>query len=447
MNHFAVLRSAMRAWAKTSEPRGELDKFSGPYVILTASRLQLYGFAIAAIYTVFFVSIYRGGQWILDRNGMPIYTDLAFAWAATMQALHGNPSLLYDPVEFVKLQAALFGQADYYYPNWAYPPTFFLFLAPFTIVRYVYGFITWDVVTLLGFIAVIYLIVRRRSAIALALASPFTAWNFLAAYNGFLTASLLGAALVLLGRWPVPAGMFIGCLTYKPQFGILVPVALAAANQWRAFISASATAAALAGISIGMFGTGVWRALPSQFAAQTTEVFLAHGDPNSAHWGYIQTIYGLVRLLHGSGAAAWLAQGLTTCGAAILVWLVWRSSARYALKAATLSAAALIATPYAFAYDMAAIAIPVAFLAMDQSRCGSLRGEQTVMIALFVGIFAALIVFGDRQGGVTFGAVPLAPFALAAILAVVLRRLSRDGPSSARLEFDPRFKEIEIPVI
>ena len=49
----------------------------------------------------------------------------------------------------------------------------------------------------------------------------------------------------------------------------------------------------------------------------------------------------------------------------------------------TLSAAALIATPYAFAYDLAAIAIPVAFLASDQIRCGLLRGEQTIMIALF----------------------------------------------------------------
>jgi arabinofuranan 3-O-arabinosyltransferase len=416
-------------------------------MILTAPRLQTYGFAIAAIYVVFFVSIYRAGVWIVDGNGMPIYTDFACAWAATMQALHGDPSVLYDPVEFAKVQAALVAPTDYYYPNWPYPPTFFLFLAPFTMLRYLYGFIAWDVVTLFGCIAVIYLIVSRLPAIALAVASPFTAWNFLAAHNGFLTASLVGAALLSLERWPVVAGVFIGCLTYKPQFGILFPVALAAANQWRAFASAGATAAALAGISIAVFGTGVWQALPSQFAAQTSEVFLAHGNPSSgAHWGYIQTIYGLVRLLDGNGAAAWLAQGLTTVGAAILVWLVWRSSARYALKAATLSAAALIATPYAFTYDMAVIAIPVAFLASDQLRCGLLRGEQTVMITLFLGIFAALIVFGDSQGGVTFGSVPLAPFVLVALLTIVLRRLTRDASSPAHVELEPNFKEIEIPV-
>ena len=93
--------------------------------MLTASRLQTYSFAIAAIYLVFFVSVYRAGVWIVDGNGMPIYTDFACAWAATMQALHGDPSILYNPTEFVKVQAALVAPADYYYPNWPYPPLFF----------------------------------------------------------------------------------------------------------------------------------------------------------------------------------------------------------------------------------------------------------------------------------------------------------------------------------
>jgi hypothetical protein len=216
-----------------------------------------------------------------------------------------------------------------------------------------------------------YLVVRRFPAIAVAIASPFTAWNFLAAHNGFLTASLLGPSLLALEHQPIFAGVFIGCLSCKPQLGILFPVALATATQWRAFASAAVTATALAGISIAAFGSGVWQALPGQLAAQTTEVFLAAGDPSSAaHWGYMQTIYGLVRLLNGSGAAAWMAQGAATIGVAIIVWLVWRSAVRYSLKAATLSAAALIATPHAFAYDMAAIAIPVAFLARDQLRWG-----------------------------------------------------------------------------
>src|SRR6202043_3793016 len=114
---------------------------------------------------------------------------------------------------------------------------------------------------------VVYLIVRRQPAVSLMLASPFAAWNFLIGQNGFLTASLLGASLLLLERRPVLAGVFIGCLTYKPQFGILLPLALAAANQWRAFVSTAVTALILTGASIAAFGTGPWIAFPEQLAA------------------------------------------------------------------------------------------------------------------------------------------------------------------------------------
>jgi hypothetical protein len=98
----------------------------------------------------------------------------------------------------------------------------------------------------------------------------------------------------------------------------------------------------------------------------------------------LQTAYGLIRTLGGTAALAWFAQGITTCAAAIIVWLIWRSRARYSLKAATLSAATLVATPYAHAYDLVAIAIPVAFLVRDQIGTGLLRGEQTILLVLFV---------------------------------------------------------------
>jgi arabinofuranan 3-O-arabinosyltransferase len=412
--------------AKNIRPGREL---SPPHRIFTAPRLQAYGYAIAAIYAAFFISVYRAAVWIVDGKGLPIYTDFACAWTATLQALHGDISLLYQPAEFIKLQAALVAPADDYYPNWPYPPTFFLFFAPFTMLRYLWGFIAWDVLTLLGCLLVIYLIVRRLTAIAVAIASPFMAWNFLAAHNGFLTASLLGASLLCLERQPVLGGLFIGCLTYKPQFGILFPVALAAAGKLRAFASASATSAALIGISVAAFGADAWQALPHEFAAQTGEVLFARGNAAPAdNWGYIQTIYGVVRLLDGGAIVAWLAQGLTSIGATLIVWLVWRCPARYPLKAATLSAAALIVTPYAFAYDMAAIAIPVAFLARDQLRSGLLRGEQSIAIGLFAVTFCLLLAFGDRQGGITFGSVPIGPFAVITTLTVVLHRLFRQDP-------------------
>jgi arabinofuranan 3-O-arabinosyltransferase len=382
--------------------------------IFTAGRLHAYGGAFSIVYAAVMLRLYIHGLWLVNGEGVPVYTDFTCAWVAALQALHGEIASLYDPAAFLKIQAALAVSNTSFYLTWPYPPTFFLILAPFAMLPYVASFMSWDILTLLGCIAAVYFIVRRLPAIAVVLASPFTAWNFFGGQNGFLTASLLGAALLFLERRPVLAGVFIGCLTYKPHFGILLPVALAASRQWRAFVSAAATAGVLSGASIAAFGIAVWDAFPQELIAHTNGILFS--DPHTGardYWGHIQTVYGLIRYLDGGGALAWLAQGVTTLALAVIVWLVWRSPVRYALKAATLSAAALIATPYAYAYDMAAIAIPVAFLASDQMDRELLKGEQSIIIALFG---ASLLVF------VTLGKMPLGPLITLLLLGVILRR-------------------------
>ena len=189
---------------------------------------------LAIIYAVAFIHFYNVGAWIIDNAGAPVYTDFTDMWVVGIEALRGEAARLYDSAEFLKIQAEILGERAYFYPNWPYPPTVSLIAAPFGALPYLYAFLCWDAATLLALVIVTYLIVRRLSAIALVLACPFTAWNLLAGQNGFLTGSLLGAALLCLERQPVLAGVFIGCLTYEPQFGILLPVALIAARQWRA---------------------------------------------------------------------------------------------------------------------------------------------------------------------------------------------------------------------
>ena len=398
--------------------------------VLTQSRLQLYGYAIATIYGAFLLSAYTAGDWIVDAKGVPFYTDFACEWVAAVEALRGHSALLYDPAKFVEMQAALVGPGADFGANWPYPPIFLLIMAPFAVLRYGYAFIAWDLTTLFGCIAVVYVITRNPAGIALFLASPFTAWNFLAAQNGFLTTSLLGASLLFLEHRPVLAGVFIGTLAYKPQFGLLFPVALLAARQWRAIASAAITLALLAAASAASFGSGVWVAFPREIFAQTSLNLLAGPD---SQWGYLQSVYGLVRTLHGGATLAWFSQALAALGVATVVWFVWRSQLGFSLKAATLSAAALLCTPYIFAYDMAAIAVPVAFLARDQLRHGVLQGELFTMAGLFGAPLLALLVFKDPPVGVTFGSLPIGPAAVVTLLGLILRRALRRGSSPSSL--------------
>jgi arabinofuranan 3-O-arabinosyltransferase len=393
--------------------------------IFAAWRLRAYSLGIAVVYSFVLIHFSRGGGWIVSGTGAPLYTDFTTAWVAGVQALQGNVAALYDPAEFLKIQTALLGTQKFLYPNWPYPPTLCLLMAPFALLPYLWSFVTWTFATLFCCTGVVCLIVRRSPAVPLFLASPFTLWNILAGQTGFLTASLLGASLLFLDRQPVLAGFFIGCLTYKPQFGILVPVALAAAKQWRAVASAVATAGLLAAASVVAFGVSAWEAFPRGLLQQFGVVLDPEGVPDvAANWGYLQTVYGLIRYLHGGTALAWVGQGLTTLFFGVLVWFVWRSPTRYSLKGAILSAAALLASPYAFTYDMAAIAIPVAFLARDQMSYGLLRGEQTILLGLFVALLALLVGFRDPPDGIPFGSLPgIGPAALITLSVVILRRV------------------------
>jgi arabinofuranan 3-O-arabinosyltransferase len=375
-------------------------------------RLLAYGYTFPVFYAAFFLYLYCRGLWLANDSGAPVYHDFAHFWVAGWQALHGETASLDGQAAFKEVQDGAAGLGLPPYSFLSYPPTFTLILVPLAMLPYLAAFLTWEAVTLVCCIMVVYLIVRRQPAVSLMLASPFAAWNFLIGQNGFLTASLLGASLLLLERQPVLAGVFIGCLTYKPQFGILLPVALISARQWRACVSAAVTAIFLVAASAAAFGVDGWVAFPRALFAQGSGTMFASPD-----WGFLlQSVYGLILVLHGGAALAWLTQGVATAGVAIIVWLVWRSPVHYAQKAATLSTAALMATPYAFAYDLAAIAIPVAFLASDQIRCGLLRGEQTTMITLFVASLAVIPAAGKA---------PVGAVILVALLCLILRRTLR----------------------
>ena len=99
------------------------------------------------------------------------------------------------------------------------------------------------------------------------LAFPAVFWNIGLGQNAFLTATLFAGFTLLLDRRPVTAGLLLGALCYKPHFGLLAPIALAAGRRWHAFFAAAAGVAALIGLSVLAFGWDTWQAYFHAFAA------------------------------------------------------------------------------------------------------------------------------------------------------------------------------------
>jgi hypothetical protein len=198
-------------------------------------------------------------------------------------------------------------------------------------------------------------------------------------HNGFLTAALLAGGLALLNR-PLWSGVLFGLLAYKPQFGLLLPIALAAGGHWRTILAAAATVLGLLLVSTLAFGIEVWGAFLHS-TGFTRAIVLEQGGTG---WHKIQSVFSWVRMWGGPVGLAYAVQGATTLLiAGALAWL-WRSNASFRLKAAALCLATPLATPYSLDYDLMVLAPALAFLAAGGLAHGFAPWEKTTLAALWL---------------------------------------------------------------
>jgi len=299
-----------------------------------------------------------GGTWLLDAQKQPIANDFVNVWAAGRLALDGHAATAYDWTLHKAAEVRALGHGFDNYYGWHYPPTFLFAAAALALMPFTAAALVSLGVTLLAYVAAVRGIVGERAGVFVALGSPAALWNITAGQNGFLTAALIGGTLALMPKRPWLAGVCLGLLSYKPQFGLLFPIALIAAAQWRVIGAAALTAAGLAILSLVVFGAASWQAF-FDWMPVTSRVVLGEGG---ADFSRLQSLFGLVRAHGGSETLAWSAQAALALALAAVVFWLWRSRAAFELKAAGLACAALLATPYLYMYDLAALTIPAAFL-------------------------------------------------------------------------------------
>jgi arabinofuranan 3-O-arabinosyltransferase len=350
---------------------------------------------------------YFSHWWVYDPNGLGIPTDFINVWAAGHLVLDGLPAHAYDWDIQKQVEVAKLGQDFVGYFAWHYPPPFLFVASLLAQLPYQTAFIGWAVVSFLLFLVAMRAIVGRDFGYLLALAIPMAFINALVGQNGFLTAALIGGTLYLIPVRPVLAGICLGLLTYKPQYGLLFPIVLIAAGHWRVFISAGVTAVVLATASWLAFGIESWLAF-FHWIPKFSQTFLTEGK---APWWKLQSIFSMVRYFGGSEPLGWAFQWVLTAAVAVVLALIWRSRVPYTLKAAALAAGALLTTPYLFMYDMMVLAIPIAFLV----RIGLKRGFRGYELPA-LGAVVALI------GCYMFTGIPTGLGATLVVSALILRR-------------------------
>jgi hypothetical protein len=313
---------------------------------------------LALAYLVILGGSYLKGDFLADPQGRPIANDFVNVWAAGQLMRDGDPAAAYDwPAHKAAEVKAVGHDFDGYY-GWHYPPTFLFAAAALATLPFLTAAVLWLVATLWAYAAALCGILGGRTGVLVALGFPAAIWNVTAGQNGFLTAALIGGTLGLLERRPALAGICLGLLTYKPQFGLLFPIALIADRQWRVIAVASLTAIGLGFLAWLAFGSAAWQAF-AQWMPVTSRVVLGEG---LADWGRLQSLFGVVRSHGGSEQLAWIVQALGSITVTAGVVWVWRSRFAFHLKAAALAAGTLLVTPYVYMYDLVILAVAVAFL-------------------------------------------------------------------------------------
>ena len=350
-------------------------------------------FVLAVINIVYFPIAYFSHWWIYDPDGLGIPTDFVNVWAAGRLALEGHPALAWDWDVQRKIELALLRQEFPGYFAWHYPPPFLFVATLLAQLPYSVAFIGWVSASFLPYLAMMRAIVGRTFGWLLAAAFPMVFNNTLVGQNGFLTAALIGGTLYLMPARPILAGVCLGLLSYKPQYGLLFPLVLIAASQWTVFFSAAVTAVLMALASWLAYGTGSWQAF-FHWMPMFSQAFLTEGK---ATWWKLQSLFSLVRYLGGTEQLAWAFQWVLTATVAVVLALMWRSRIPYSLKAAALAIGTLLTTPYLFMYDMMVLAIPVAFLVRIGLRSG-FRPYELPALGCAVALFLTFTFTGQPTG-------------------------------------------------
>jgi alpha-1,2-mannosyltransferase len=361
-----------------SEPSALQPHSSGEAKLAIALCAVIGAYEVAVFLSTFFA----------DGSISALFNSPGTDWIAYQQAikafLDGNLALIYDPYRFSKqLDQTYAGWLEWplkFHP-WVYPPTYLLILLPFGAFPFLVSYGLFEVLSFAGLAAALW---RRhgsnRRLLAL-LVSPAAAVTLIVGQNSFLSAALLIGGFRLLERRPLLAGALLGCLSYKPQLCLMVPVALLAGRHWRALFAA---AAAVVGLWLAIFMlspsmVSLW----FHFVLTTarSEQFYQSWLPN-LQCGYSPYILGTLL-----GAPTSLAVGLQAVATGLatlaVAWVFWRPTADNG-RLIVLLIATTLATPHVQAYDFVLLSAAIVLTFGERAAAGFLPGQPAALLVAWV---------------------------------------------------------------
>jgi alpha-1,2-mannosyltransferase len=325
-----------------------------------------------------FVTLHRGERYP--------FGDFFALWSYAKIAIGHPAALLYDSEALRTAQLAL-GMDPGQRNPFPYPPSFLLILWPLGFLSYTTAYIAWIGATLSLYVWAAIERPGRSVSIFIALLAPTTTIMLVAGQSGFLAGALVMGGFRLLKTRPILAGVLFGLLTYKPQLGLLVPIALLAAGSWRCIAAAGLTIVALVILAGAAFGWSIWTTWLTALPAYSRQF-----DAGAVAYNLMPTLTANLQMLGITLSTARLVQAGAGLCVAIIMWRVFRrgitASSTNALLAGT-----FLATPHAFVYDLPMLTGAVTGFIGDRLRASAAFGLGEIAILVFALAFPALMMW------------------------------------------------------
>lgn len=357
-----------------------------------------------------------------NRSGGAAGGDFLAFWVAPGFAAAGDAAGAFDLARFAEAVRAVAPSMTS--PNpWAYPPTVQLLLRPLAWLSPAGALALWYALILGCALATVRLGAGRWAAAPLALGFFPLVHALANGQNGTITAALIAVVVTQWSRSPALAGLAIGLMGYKPQFAAVAFVLALALGAWRVVAAAVVAGLALLAASLAVDGGAPWLAFLAQTRTQV-ELIASGRLPLDR----IVTVFAFLAARGVPAGIALAAQGASALAAiAAAIW-TWRRTQDGFARALALVAATLLATPYAFDYDMAMLALPAALLLRRDGAPLAVSASAAAWLVAFdlVPFLALVPVYLWR---VQIGA----PF-MAALLIALLVCLRPNGPGRPGLD-------------
>lgn len=356
-------------------------------------------------------------HWISPLANKPLSWDFTNLWFGGKLALAGDFRTIFDVDAY---RAALRAEFAPYIDDseWSYPPSILLLGIPLAILPLPVAWAIWSLGGVLTLVAAGRAFGLAHRHILLICLSPAFVCCLVLGQNGAYVAALLLGGLWMAPKRPGWAGFMFALLTFKAQFGLLVPICLLAARNWRAIAFAVAYGLIIAAVTALLFGPSIW--LDFNAVTRPLMVSILEAPFPQPYQMSAVTAFIAGRGLGGSVDAAYAVQGVVALACCVTAYRLWSTPAcDPKLRLAATAALTILATPYGYTYDMVMVSFgvalavhqlgwrkttPLAFIWLWPSFSGTFTffvGPYAVVILLAAAIILTRFAFQSAAGSLT----------------------------------------------